>query len=211
MNSIPTFELQADAGLAGDRPIPAARLARWVSTVLSPPVMAGAGLAVVAGMVNTSAGWRWALVEFGLAFVASLAHIVWLVQRRQVADYELPLRTQRFWPFFTLTLGALAGWLALQAGQAPAPLAAFAGALFVEAVLLLVITYFWKISLHTTAVTGVVVLLWLYAGPLALPLLGLVPLVAWSRVRLRRHTLAQSVAGAVLGASVILAALGRGG
>lgn len=211
MNSIPTLELQAPAGLARERTPRAARLARWISTVISPPVMAGAGLAIVAAEVNTSAAWRWAALEFGLALAAALAHIVWLVRRRQVTDYELPLRAQRLRPYLTLTAGTLAGWLALRAGPAPAPLTAFAGALFVEAVALLAITSFWKISLHTTAVTGVAALLWLYTGPVALPLIGLVPLVAWSRLRLRRHSLGQTVAGAVLGAGVVLALLSRGG
>ena len=208
MTSIPTVEFQAEAA---DLLFPAARAARWVSTVISPRPMAAAGLVIVASVVNTAAGWRWALAEFGLAFLASMGHIVWLVQRRQVQDYELPVRAQRLRPYLTLAAGALAGWLILWLGQAPALLTVFAGALVLQARALLLITCFWKISLHTTAAASVVTLLYLFAGTPALPLLGLVPLVAWSRVRLRRHTLAQTVAGALLGAGVVLSVLGHGG
>jgi len=46
---------------------------------------------------------------------------------------------------------------------------------------------------------------WVLLGT-PLPLVLIVPLVAWSRVRLRRHTLPQTVAGAVLGFVIFSAA-----
>ena len=64
-----------------------------------------------------------------------------------------------------------------------------------------VVTLVWKLSIHAAVVAGAVTILVQVFG---LPLLVLAPLVAlvcWSRVALRDHTPAQTVAGAALGAS----------
>jgi membrane-associated phospholipid phosphatase len=58
---------------------------------------------------------------------------------------------------------------------------------------------------HTSAAAGAATVVWILLGtPLSLLI---VPLIAWSRVRLRRHTLLQTVVGALLGFSVFLIAL----
>ena len=66
--------------------------------------------------------------------------------------------------------------------------------------LLAAITTVWKISIHCAVASGSVVILALSFGPLVWPAYALVVLLAWSRVTLRDHTVAQVVAGAVLGA-----------
>jgi hypothetical protein len=43
-------------------------------------------------------------------------------------------------------------------------------------------------------------------GGAATPLVMTVPLVAWSRVHLQRHTLAQTAAGALLGTIILVVA-----
>jgi membrane-associated phospholipid phosphatase len=66
----------------------------------------------------------------------------------------------------------------------------------------LVVTLWWKLSLHTAAAAGTVAVLVVTFGPalvLAVPMVGL---VAWARVRLGDHTPAQTLAGAALGGLV---------
>jgi membrane-associated phospholipid phosphatase len=46
----------------------------------------------------------------------------------------------------------------------------------------------------------------IYGEP-ALPLVLAIPLMAWARVHLRRHTVAQTIAGAALGSAIIWLAL----
>jgi membrane-associated phospholipid phosphatase len=55
---------------------------------------------------------------------------------------------------------------------------------------------------------GTVAVLALGYGPLALAGAPIVALVCWSRVRLRAHTAAQVIAGAILGAVVARVAFG---
>jgi membrane-associated phospholipid phosphatase len=68
------------------------------------------------------------------------------------------------------------------------------------------ITTVWKISIHCAVASGSVAILALSFGPLVLPAYALVALLGWSRVVLKDHTVAQAVAGAVLGAGAAVLA-----
>ncbi len=59
----------------------------------------------------------------------------------------------------------------------------------------------WKISIHCAVAGGSVTILALFYGPLVLAGLVLVGLLGWARVTMEDHTVAQVVAGSVLGAA----------
>ena len=82
--------------------------------------------------------------------------------------------------------------------------AAWAGAAITT--VLLVVTLRWKISLHTAITAAFVVLAVVAAGPGALWLAALVPLVAWSRLHLGRHDLPQTIAGTFVGGGMTVLA-----
>ena len=63
----------------------------------------------------------------------------------------------------------------------------------------LLITTKWKISVHTTGLSGPVAALILLAGPFGAIFGILYPILIWSRVLLKKHTLAQAIAGGVQG------------
>jgi membrane-associated phospholipid phosphatase len=67
------------------------------------------------------------------------------------------------------------------------------------------VTTVWKISMHTAVAAGVCVILALVFGPWLLLTLTLPIGVGWSRVRPHAHTLAQVIAGGVLGAGIAAA------
>ena len=63
-----------------------------------------------------------------------------------------------------------------------------------------VINDFWKISIHAASIAAAAVIVALVFGPrFALLLLPLVIAVTWLRLYLRRHTVAQVVAGLIVG------------
>ncbi len=93
-----------------------------------------------------------------------------------------------------LALGLLAFF------QAPRLLTALALTLLVISLPCLVITQWWKISLHAAASAGAATVMQiLYGWPLIL-LWPAVAAICWSRVVLRDHTVAHTVAGVLLGA-----------
>ena len=65
-------------------------------------------------------------------------------------------------------------------------------------VILLLITFWWKISLHASTISGTVTLLTILYGLIVVPAYAIVILVCWSRIVLKRHTLAQVTTGALL-------------
>ena len=65
--------------------------------------------------------------------------------------------------------------------------------------IVLLITTKWKISVHTTGLSGPVGALILLLGPIGAIFGILYPILIWSRVLLKKHTLAQAIAGGVQG------------
>jgi membrane-associated phospholipid phosphatase len=88
--------------------------------------------------------------------------------------------------------------------DAPRELFALVGAMVAGVAVALLISSFWKISIHTSVTAGTVTILILVFGPWTLVLAPLALAVAWARVRLRAHTVGQVLVGGVLGASVAL-------
>ena len=75
----------------------------------------------------------------------------------------------------------------------------------VQIAVMLVITLWWQISMHSMSITGAVMVTGILYGLLpALILSPLIPVVGAARIQLHRHTLAQVVAGIAVGASITL-------
>lgn len=181
------------------------RLATLVSNVGSPPVLASMVVALTAFKLSSARAWMWAGVYLLLGVLTPFLYVVWLVKRGDVTDIDVRLRKQRVQPLLvTITCTGLA-WLVLTLGLAPSAMIVVAGALWFQAVAVFAITLRWKISVHVATAAGATAMAWAHLGT-PLPLALVVPLVAWSRVRLRRHTLPQTVAGALLGFVIFAAA-----
>jgi len=183
------------------------QLAYWVSQIGSPP-LTGAGAAFLIGFtLSTTLAWQWTIFYIALTILAPCAYIIWLVQAGKVADFHLPNREQRIRPLLLSVGAAIVTWLVLYQVEAPRLLQMLATVNGVQTVLFLAITLRWKISLHCTAATILSELAFVLFGIGAVPLTMSVPLIAWSRVHLERHTIGQTVAGVCLGAGILTPAL----
>jgi len=183
------------------------RLARAVSNIGSPPVTTAVASLLIAGTVATRRAWLWSGVHLALVVVAPLAYLMTLVLRGKVSDLDVQRREQRSEPFVVLLLGSLAAGVVLYLGSAPPLLVTAAWAHATTVALILGITTRWKISVHCASAAGLAVLTYILGHATALAAIPAVPLVAWSRVRLGRHTLAQTLAGIGLGGLVFTTAL----
>jgi membrane-associated phospholipid phosphatase len=180
------------------------RLAYAISQVGSPPVLAIAAFTLTAATASTPGAWAWAGLYAVLAILPPLIYLVWLLHRGQVADLDVQLREERTRPMVFAIACAGIAVLALLMGTAPLEMTLLAAALWVQSVAIFGITLRWKISVHSATAAAAATLMWFLTGAL-LPLLVGVPVIAWSRVRLRRHTVAQTVAGALLGLAILVA------
>jgi len=195
------------------RLLTAGAAARTVSYVVSPvlvPLFTTGILLALLGAGTDQA--RTAFILIGFAFcVVPLVDIFWMVARGFASSVDLPERTQRFEPLTLAIVTGVAGILLYYDTETSIDLIAILASTYVaNLAIVLVITVFWKISVHATAVGGMLGVVTYVTGPifgLSAPyegvlltfLAALVPLVMWARVNLRAHTMPQVVAGALLG------------
>lgn len=180
-----------------------------LSSVACPPVLAAAMMAISASVVDTAQAWRYAALYVSLAIATPIVYLAWLIRRGVVSDLDVKVRAERWRPLLAAQLGmAIALVLFLVRGAPPLMIGLAAGMLFYTTAAFL-ITLYWKISMHSAAAAALTALAVVQFGPNAYPLAFGVPLMAWARIRLRRHTLGQTIAGALLGSGVLFLALTR--
>jgi hypothetical protein len=174
---------------------------------MSPPVAVTLTVGLVAHDVGSATAWLWAALLFGIVVSPPLLYVAWLLKRGEIADFHLRVREQRVKPFLATLACAGAGCAALAIGGAPDLMLAVALAGWLQAALLYAITLRWKVSTHCAAAAALAVVAIAVAGALGMAMALAVPIVAWSRMRLNRHDLSQTVVGSALGAAATAAAL----
>ena len=154
----------------------------------------------VGGHVDGWAGVGWGLL--GALFVAVLPtlFISYGVRRGRWADRNVGARGPRLVVLAFITASVAVGLVLLVVLGAPRLLVGYLAFMLGSVAVLAAITFVRKISIHCAVASGSVAILALTYGPLVLFGYVLVALLAWSRVALEDHTVAQVVAGAVLGA-----------
>lgn len=177
--------------------------ARLISDVLSPPVIWGLMAFPIAFRTAESQERAvvWALTYSVLVCILPALYIGYMVWRGHITDIHVQVREQRVRPFIVSVVCAAIAWTMLRVMDAPSLLPLFAIFSLIQLGIMLLITLLWQISLHSMSITGAVVLAGALYGPgTALLLSPLIPVVGAARIRLRRHTPAQVVAGGLLGA-----------
>ncbi len=188
-----------DAGGPADR----TSLVRAVTEVLAPANLAVAQLLLVSWhSAPGPAGLGWGLLAATFCGLIPYGIVIAGVHYRRWTDRHLRVRHQRRTPFLAAIASVLTGLALLLTLHAPRQLIALVVAMLTGLAATLLMTLWWKVSVHTAAATGTVAILVLTFGPPLILALPAVALAAWSRIRLSDHTPAQALAGAVLGGLV---------
>ncbi|MET8352813.1 MULTISPECIES: phosphoesterase PA-phosphatase [unclassified Micromonospora] len=183
---------------------PGLRIARLVTELTAPAVLVSVLMVTVSwhSSRNPGHGLAWGLLATLFVTGIPFAYIVGGVRRGRLTDHHIGRRDQRRVPLL-VGLGSVAAGLALLAVLgAPRPLLALAVAGLAGLVVAVSVSHWWKMSIHSAVAAGTLIILVLTFGTellVAVPLLGV---VGWARVRLRDHTVAQVLAGGVLGAII---------
>jgi len=188
------------------------RAARMISRIASPPLLAIAGVYLTAAGIivrdsSTYGAWLWATLIVVFSVFIPSCYVLSLVKRGKVTDFDVYLRGQRFWPYIVSLICGSISWLLLAIGHAPRLLIILAGASVCQGLIMFMINHRWKISAHAAGSASLAVMTWYLFGSSGTPILLIIPLVGWSRVRLGRHSLLQVIAGSILGAVIFIAAL----
>lgn len=185
------------------------RIARIVSIILAPATISLPFVLLVAfyQAQDRLAALIYALITLFFLSVGPLIYILIGVRMGKLSDVDVSRRSERKGPFLFGIISVTIGWLVLSLLHGPENLQTVLIITAVSGVIMLVITLWWKISIHASSLGGVATVLTALYGAVMLPAFVLVVLVSWSRVALRRHTIAQVVAGALAGIAISLVIL----
>ncbi|WP_309505191.1 hypothetical protein [Streptomyces sp. KM273126] len=155
-------------------------------------------------------GWHangWAGIGWGVFAAVFTAVLPTLIlgfgERRQYwGDRHVRRRQDRIVAAPGVMASVITGTALLYGLKAPAEVTALVMAMLAALLTLLVITFFWKVSVHSAVASGSLAILSSVFGPWVLALTPLVLLIGWSRIRLRCHTAGQVIVGVLIGAAV---------
>ena len=133
---------------------------------------------------------------FGCVF--PLVMVLGLLKLDIIKDFYAYDKETRFIPFLWTTLFYLLGVISLILVSSPPVVTALMACYFVNGIVLMLITFKWKISIHASGITSPFTALVYLLGGVMLPLLLVVIPVAWARVELKAHTKMQVTVGAIL-------------
>jgi len=133
---------------------------------------------------------------FGSIFPITV--ILYMAKKGVISDVYASERRTRTKPFISALASYLLGIVALILFQAPQILVSLMVCYFVNSFVMMMISQFWKISIHASGITGPATFLVHQLGTGMLPFFMLIFPVGWARIKLGAHNLKQVVAGALL-------------
>ena len=116
-----------------------------------------------------------------------------------ISDLDASIRKQRILPLSLGVLYAAIGFIVLTLQNADAIIRGLMFCFITNTVIIILITRYWKISIHTMGVAGLIAALWVNGEQFPLIMGFILVLVAIARVVLKAHNISQVIAGSFLG------------
>ena len=174
------------------------KIAETISTITQPPIIT-IPLFLIICMVLSFENGTFSLSKFltleliSLVFTSLLPMAIILLWAKRInTDRDISNREDRFVPLVIGIVSYFIGVLVSLILNADNFLTLLLLCYAVNTGVVLLITFKWKISVHTTGISGPIAALILLLGVIY-------PIVIWSRVLLKKHTLAQAICGGVQG------------
>ena len=180
-------------------------LARVISFISSPIIVIGLSLfyVIFRSSPDITSASSWFFLSVALIGLAPSLYILLAKRGGHIKDIRLSERQDRFGPFIVACLGIIITILVFYRLDAHDKILLFLMSGLIILLIAAIVTLFWKISIHSAAITSIVMTMNMLSAFSFWPLFALPILVMWSRVALRRHTLSQVVAGAGLSTAVV--------
>lgn len=184
------------------------RLARFISTIFSPYIVAIFTVTVVAFAATSqiTEAFTWTVTIVTMMVVPLLAYVWYQVRQGRITDLHIRERSERHKVYVIGMMTVVAVLVVLRYFDAPIELVALMISVLVSNAISFVINTRWKISLHAAGMGITTVVIYLLLGNVAGLIWFLLSLlVMWSRIETRSHTILQTIAGYLLAAFVTLA------
>ena len=174
------------------------KLAKIISAALNAPLIAILTFIPLILSQQPSNTLQLVLITTVFGAILPLSSTYYLVRRGIIPDIYASVRETRTEPFLWAMASYLLGVTVLLYVNAPFVVTALMACYFGNAIIMLLITLRWKISIHTVGVSGPVTALVFELGARMIPLFFLLFPVAWARIELKAHNKGQVAAGAIL-------------
>ena len=190
------------------------KIARLISYLFHPLLMPTYGIFLVF-QLNTYLTFQYTpharrffyLLIFTFTFLAPLLIALYLLRQNYISSLHIPNRKERWLPFLFTTMFYLFTYYLLNEINAASIFDAMIFGAALSVIVALIITFFWKISIHMVGIGGLVGIIYALTQFMApdahlfiAGLLLIAGLVGFSRVSLHAHSLNQVIAGFVTGA-----------
>ncbi len=183
------------------------RGAVFLSAVFSPPLVVCYGAAALSPNLDVDGKLPWAALIVAVFVLPPVFFVLFLIRKGVVSGFHMAKRGERFYPFIFMVVNTALGMLLFIRLDGPALIVDVVLACLVTLLAVFAVTFYYKISAHSAAISSLWILLLLLYGGSAAAFTVFLPLVSWSRLRLSLHTTAQTFLGCVLGGSVTFAVL----
>jgi len=179
-------------------------VARVISDLLNPAVVGIFITGVLAARIvhPLPRAMVWFSATVLITTLPPVGYIVYLVKTGYLSDFHMPQREKRVRPVSAIFIWLAFSVLILLAIRAPAGMVFLAASAVVEVALLGAVTFRWKISFHSATIMAAAIATLFLRSKLAWGVWPLVFVIGWARLRLRRHTPMQVLAGYLAGALV---------
>jgi membrane-associated phospholipid phosphatase len=183
-------------------------IARIVSNLLLPPFVLFVSYAITLRSLHslTPVAFSNLLVAFLLIVLLPVVFFLIMMKTKRISDQDAKKRQERTIPYlFGLCLMCIGFGTSYYLHLPPLLKAAWLSFIF-SLLFVLLINSAWKISAHLMSFTIAVTNLGLAVDRTWLFFLFLVPLLSWSRIYLKSHTVLQVAAGSLLGIALSVSA-----
>ena len=181
------------------------KIAEIISTITNPPIITIPLFLLICIVLSFENGAfdlnKFVILELiSLIFASILPMAIILFWAKKLnTDKDISNRQDRFMPLVIGIISYFIGFLISLLMGLDNFLTLLLLCYCVNTGVVLLITSKWKISVHTTGLSGPVAALILLLGPFGAVFGIIYPLVIWSRVLLEKHTLSQAICGGVQG------------
>ena len=181
------------------------KIAKTISTITNPPIICIPLFLLICIILSFENGaFNFAkfitLEVISLVFASILPMAIILFWAKKLnTDSDISNREDRFTPLVVGIVSYFIGFLISWFINIDNFLTLLLLCYSVNTGVVLLITSKWKISVHTTGLSGPVAALILLLGPAGAVFGIIYPILIWSRVLLKKHTLAQAICGGVQG------------
>ena len=179
-----------------------------ISQIVNVPFVAGAAITVLLFGLRPDVPQRllgWGVSMIFLTIIPALSLLFYIPRRNE--PWASTERRQRVMSFVFMAVSYPVGFVILKTVQAPSIFEAIMLTYVIVVLALIGVNLFFKASGHAAGVAGPVAALIYFYGLIAAPLVALIRLTMWARVKARGHTLSQTVVGALLAAGVTMLVL----